>query len=116
MILNRNATRTWSETGLDGIVSCAIWTGNDGDGGYLAKLAAGARFPRGRHQGWEQIVVLSGAVLFNDTELRTGDVLQVDGDDEHEALALEDAVLFVAHHRGIVFTRGLDRQGSNEPR
>jgi anti-sigma factor ChrR (cupin superfamily) len=104
MVLNRNATRTWSETGLDGIVSCPTWSGNDGDGGYMAKLAAGARFPRHRHEGWEQIIVLSGAVRFDDAELRTGDVLQVDGADEHEALALEDTMLFVAHHRGIVFT------------
>jgi anti-sigma factor ChrR (cupin superfamily) len=105
MVLNRNATRTWSATGFEGIESCPTWIGNDGDGGYVAKLAAGARFPRHRHQGWEQIIVLSGAVRFNDATLRTGDVLQVDADDEHEALALEDTLLFVAHHRGIVFTR-----------
>jgi anti-sigma factor ChrR (cupin superfamily) len=104
MILNRNATRTWSETGIAGIVSCPIWSGDGGDGGYLAKLMAGARFPKHQHQGWEQIIVVNGAVRFNDVELRTGDVLQVEGNDEHEALALEDTILFVAHHRGITFT------------
>lgn len=104
MILNRAATRTWSETGLEGIVSCPTWSSPDGDGGYIAKLAAGARFPRHRHEGWEQIIVLSGAVRFDDTVLSTGDVLQVDAEDEHEALALQDSMLFVAHHRGIVFT------------
>ena len=85
-------------------MSCPIWNGSDGDGGYLAKLAAGARFPKHKHEGWEQILVLSGSVRFNDTELRSGDVLQVQGEDEHEAFALEDTLLFVAHHRGIAFT------------
>jgi anti-sigma factor ChrR (cupin superfamily) len=104
MILNLESTRTWSQTGLPGIESCSTWTGADGDGGYLARLSAGARFPKHTHQGWEQIVVLHGAVRFNDVELRSGDVLQVQGEDEHEALALEDTVLFVAHYRGITFS------------
>lgn len=103
MILNRADTRTWAETGLAGIVSCTTWSGNDGDGGYLAKLSAGAHFPRHGHDGWEQIIVLSGAVRFNEVELHAGDVLHVDSNDEHEALALADTMLFVAHHRGIVF-------------
>jgi anti-sigma factor ChrR (cupin superfamily) len=104
VILNRHGSRTWSPTGLPGIESCTTWTGEDGDGGYVAKLSAGARFPKHTHQGWEQIVVLQGAVRFNDVELRSGDVLQVQGDDEHEALALEDSLLFVAHCRGITFS------------
>ena len=104
MVVNRRVARAWSETGLPGIEICSTWTGSDGDGGYLAKLKAGARFPRHTHQGWEQIIVLQGAVRFNDVELRSGDVLQVQGDDEHEAFAMEDTVLFVAHYRGITFT------------
>ena len=104
MILNRQSTRTWSPTGLPGIESCTTWAGAEGDGGYLARLSAGARFPKHTHQGWEQIVVLQGAVRFNDVELCSGDVLQVQGDDEHEAWAVEDTLLFVAHYRGITFS------------
>jgi anti-sigma factor ChrR (cupin superfamily) len=104
VILNRLSDRAWSQTGLPGIEDCPTWTGVDGDGGYLAKLSAGSRFPKHTHQGWEQIVVLHGAVRFNDIELRPGDVLQVQGEDEHEALALEDTVLFVAHRGGITFS------------
>lgn len=106
MVLNRQSARAWAQTGLPGIESCPTWTGADGDGGYLARLKAGARFPSHTHQGWEQIVVLDGAIRFNDLELLPGDVLQVQGEDEHEALALEDTVLFVAHRGGITFTAG----------
>lgn len=104
MIVNRHATRSWAETGLPGIQSCATWIAENGDGGYLARLNAGSRFPRHSHQGWEQIFVVSGLIRFNDVELQTGDTLQVQGADEHEATALEDTVLFVAHYGGIVFT------------
>jgi ChrR Cupin-like domain len=104
VIVHRQVNRAWLETGLVGIETCTTWSGADGDGGYFARFSAGARFPRHGHQGWEQIVVLSGAIRFNEVELRSGDVLQVQGEDEHAALALEDTLVFVAHHRGITFT------------
>lgn len=104
MIISKNGQRSWADTGLPGIQSFTAWTGESGDGGYLARLSAGARFPRHVHEGWEQILVVAGVVRFNDVELRQGDYLQVEGADEHEALALEDTVLFVAHRGGIRIT------------
>jgi anti-sigma factor ChrR (cupin superfamily) len=101
MILARQNERNWCDTGIAGVQTCSTWTGNDGDGGYLAKFQAGARFPKHAHHGWEQILVLTGAIRFNDMEMRAGDVLQVQGSDEHEACALEETLLFVAHHGGI---------------
>ncbi|MDQ1835418.1 cupin domain-containing protein [Massilia scottii] len=103
MILTRQNERTWSDSGIAGVQTCPTWTGNDGDGdgGYLAKFQAGARFPKHVHHGWEQIFVVAGAIRFNDVEMRPGDVLQVQGSDMHEACALEETLLFVAHHGGI---------------
>jgi anti-sigma factor ChrR (cupin superfamily) len=101
MILTRHAERDWGDSGIAGVQTCSTWTGSDGDGGYLARFQAGARFPKHTHQGWEQIFVLAGVIRFNDIEMRAGDVLQVQGSDEHEACALEDTLLFVAHHGGI---------------
>ena len=101
MIMTREGDRDWRDTGISGVQTCSTWTGNDGDGGYLAKFQAGARFPKHAHHGWEQIFVLEGVILFNGIEMRAGDVLQVQASDEHEALALEKTVLFVAHHGGI---------------
>lgn len=101
MILARQYDREWCNSGIPGVQTCSTWTGSDGDGGYLAKFQAGARFPKHAHLGWEQIYVLEGAIRFNDVEMRAGDVLQVQSSDEHEAYALEEALLFVAHHGGI---------------
>lgn len=105
MILIRQGDRAWVDTGVPGVQRCRVWSGDgtDGlaDGGYLAKFDAGASFPKHAHQGWEQIMVLEGAIRFNDVEMRKGDVLQVQGDDEHGAVALEDTLLLVSHHGSI---------------
>jgi len=104
MKITRQLDRNWTDTHFAGIQACQTWADENGDGGYLAKFIAGARFPRHSHDGWEQIYVLEGAVRFNEVELRPGDVLQVQGSDEHEAYALEDTLLFVAHRGGIEVT------------
>ncbi|MDC8760546.1 cupin domain-containing protein [Janthinobacterium fluminis] len=100
MILVRKDERNWSNAGIPGVQTCQTWEGKDGGGGYFAKFQAGAGFPKHAHHGmWEQIIVLSGALRFNHDEMRAGDVLQVQGIEEHEVLALEDSVVFVAHHK-----------------
>lgn len=101
MILARQEERAWGDSGITGVEICSTWTGSDGDGGYLAKFRTGARFPKHVHHGWEQIYVVAGAIRFNDVEMRSGDVLQVQGSDMHEACALEETLLFVAHHGGV---------------
>ncbi|MFG1480009.1 cupin domain-containing protein [Xanthobacter sp. V4C-4] len=106
MILARKASLTWSDSGVAGIQTCQTWTGAEGDGGCLARLEAGARFPRHAHHGWAQILVLEGAIRFDDGVTRAGDMLQVQGSDAHEALALEGTLLFVAHRGGIDFVDG----------
>ncbi|MCU6498337.1 TetR family transcriptional regulator [Rugamonas sp. A1-17] len=64
MILVQQAQRNWRDSGIAGVQTCSIWTGNDGDGGYLAKFQAGARFPKHAHDGWEQILVMEETLLF----------------------------------------------------
>jgi anti-sigma factor ChrR (cupin superfamily) len=103
MILVRQDARDWSATDFEGVENCPIWFGDQDEGGYLARFAAGASFPRHGHEGWEQIVILKGAIRFNEVEMRVGDVLQVDADDEHEAYALEETVLCVSRHGAIKF-------------
>lgn len=101
MRVTRQDERSWTESGVPGIQTCPTWSGSEGDGGYLARFRAGARFPRHSHHGWEQVVVLEGRIRFNADDLGAGDIMQVQGHDTHEALALTDALLFVAHRGGI---------------
>ena len=104
MILVRQEDRAWADSGITGVQTCPTWAGKDGDGSYLARFQAGASFPKHTHLGWEQIIVLEGAIRFNAVVMHAGDVLNVQGSDEHEALALEDTLLFVAHYGGIELT------------
>lgn len=104
MILVQQKDRIWSESGIPGVQTCPTWASKNGDGSYLAKFQAGASFPKHTHIGWEQIIVLEGLIRFNTVEMQAGDVLQVQGTDEHEAFALEDTLLFVTHHGGIELT------------
>jgi len=103
MILIQQDARQWSTTDFPGVENCQIWSGGEGDAGYLARFAAGASFPRHGHEGWEQIVILQGSIRFNEVELRVGDVLQVEASDEHEAYAIEETVLCVTRHGDIRF-------------
>lgn len=104
MILVQRKDRIWTESGISGVQTCQTWTNKDGVGSYLAKFQAGASFPKHTHIGWEQIVVLEGVIRFNDVEMQAGDVLQVQGIDEHEAFAVENTLVFVTHHGGIELT------------
>lgn len=103
MLVLRAQDRTFPESPLPNIKNQPAWTGADGSGGYFTRLAAGARFPSHRHEGWEQILVLSGKIAFGDATLTKGDLLLVDANDVHDANAIEDTEIFVAHYRGIQF-------------
>lgn len=105
MKITKLAERSWTPTGLEGIQSCATWAGENGDGGYFAEFKAGSLFPRHSHQGWEQILVVRGKIRFDGVELEAGDVLQVQKGDLHEALAIADTLLFVAHKGGTTFEK-----------
>ncbi len=101
MLVNRVNTRTWDKSGMEGIAISTVWTDARGDGGYFAQFKNGAQFPLHAHDVWEQIVVISGMIRFGEVTLTQGDFLQVDVNDEHDAYALEDTVLFVSHRGGI---------------
>jgi anti-sigma factor ChrR (cupin superfamily) len=105
MKITRLKERSWVATGLEGIQSCQTFAGENGDGGYFAEFKAGSLFPRHSHEGWEQILVVSGKIRFDGVELESGDVLQVQKGDQHEALSVTDTVLFVAHRGGTKFEK-----------
>jgi quercetin dioxygenase-like cupin family protein len=103
MILERQLDRTWSDTGISGMRVATVWNEND-DGSYFVQFAEGTRFPMHDHDGWEQILMLSGRIRFGDTELAAGDTLLLKQGDRHDALALTDATFFVAHRGDITLT------------
>lgn len=101
MLVNKEESRTWEPTGIDGISSSVMWNNPDGDGAYFARFKSGAHFPLHGHDRWEQVFVISGKIRFDQVVLSQGDCIQVDSNDEHEAFALQDTLLFIAHRGGI---------------
>ena len=91
----------FEDTGIPGIRSSLIWNEN-GNGSDVIEFKAGARFPRHDHEGPEEILMLSGRIRFGDLVLSAGDYLRIGPGEEHDAVALEDSVFFIAHLGGAV--------------
>jgi len=100
MILERQNERLWADAPIAGMRVATVWNDNT-DGSYFVEFKEGARFPMHDHDGWEQILMLSGLVRFGDIELAAGDALLLRPGDVHGALALTDATFFVAHRGDI---------------
>lgn len=100
MILNQALERQWTKTDIPGIEMSDVWSANE-DGGFFLRFAEGARFPLHDHNGWEQILMLTGCIRFGQTELNPGDALMLSHGEHHDALALRESTFFVAHRAGI---------------
>jgi anti-sigma factor ChrR (cupin superfamily) len=100
MILERQLSRDWMDTPIEGMRVATVWN-DDTDGSYFVRFTEGTRFPMHDHDGWEQILMLTGRIRFGDVELAAGDTLLLRRGDVHDALALSDASFFVAHRGDI---------------
>jgi len=65
----------------------------------VVRLAAGSRFPRHTHHGTEEVVVLAGTVSIGGAELSQGNYLFTEPGEEHDVVALSDAVIFVSSQK-----------------
>jgi hypothetical protein len=73
---------------------------------YLARFAAGMKFPTHRHQGHEDVLILEGSYTDSSgTVYRSGDVHHMEGDTEHAfTIAPDEPCVAAAVHRGIRFS------------
>jgi quercetin dioxygenase-like cupin family protein len=99
MLVNTAAEREWAATPYPGIER-ALFRNNEGGGrSSLVRLAAGARFPRHAHHGSEEVVVMAGEVRIGGVALAAGDYLFTAPGEEHDVVALTDAVIFVSSQK-----------------
>ncbi|WP_028999344.1 cupin domain-containing protein [Azohydromonas australica] len=99
MLLNKASERTWAATGYAGIER-SLFRNNEGGGrSSVLRLAAGSRFPRHAHQGTEEVLVLAGRVSLGGVDLAVGDYLFTEPGEEHDVVAITDAVLFVSSQK-----------------
>jgi len=99
MLVNKFANREWSATDHVGIQRSLFRNNETGGRSSVVRLAKGSRFPRHAHHGTEEVVVLSGAVVIDGVELTPGDYLFTSPGEEHDVVAVSDAVIFVSSQR-----------------
>jgi quercetin dioxygenase-like cupin family protein len=99
MLVNKTANREWNATDYPGIHR-SLFRNNDTDGrSSVVRLAKDARFPRHAHHGTEEVVVLSGTVVIGGVELASGDYLFTNPGEEHDVVAVSDALIFVSSQK-----------------
>ncbi len=99
MLLNKAAARDWKATDYPGIERSLFRNNETGGRSSVVRLVRGARFPRHAHHGTEEVVVLSGIVTIGGTELSVGDYLFTSPGEEHDVVAISDAVIFVSSQK-----------------
>ncbi|MGC4403932.1 cupin domain-containing protein [Methyloversatilis sp. MC4-4] len=99
MLVNKAATRSWAATDFPGIERSLFRNTEHGGRASFVRLAAGSRFPRHTHQGGEEVVVIAGRVAIGGVDLEAGDYLHTEAGEEHDVVALSDAVIFVSSQK-----------------
>ena len=99
MVLNRKAGREWKPTDYPGIERALFRNNETGGRSSFVRLKEGSRFPRHKHEGTEEVVVVSGRVSLGGTVMEEGDYLSTTPGEEHDVVALTDAVIFVSSQR-----------------
>jgi quercetin dioxygenase-like cupin family protein len=100
MLVNKAATREWKATDYPGIDRSLFRNNESGGRSSVVRLVRGARFPRHAHHGTEEVVVLSGTVAIGGVELSQGDYLFTSPGEEHDVVAVSDAMIFVSSQKG----------------
>jgi len=99
MLVNKAADREWKPTGHPGIDRSLFRSNDTGGRSSVVRLVKGSRFPRHAHEGTEEVVVLSGAVRIGGAELASGDYLFTTSGEEHDVVAVSDAIIFVSSQK-----------------
>ena len=96
MLVNKAADRAWKATAYPGIERSLFRNNDTGGRTSVLRLVKGSRFPRHGHTGTEEVVVLSGTVSIGGVELNPGDYLFTSPGEEHDVVAVSDALIFAS--------------------
>ncbi|MDH3217762.1 MAG: cupin domain-containing protein [Candidatus Krumholzibacteria bacterium] len=95
----KSVDREWKSTDYPGIERSLFRSSEAGGRSSVVRLAKGSCFPRHTHHGTEEVVVLSGRVSIGSVDLEKGDYLFTGAGEEHDVVALSDAVIFVSSEK-----------------
>ncbi len=99
MLVKKAADREWKPTDYPGIERSLFRHNDAGGRSSVVRLVHGSRFPQHAHHGTEEVVVLSGLVSIGGVALSAGDYLFTSPGEEHDVVALADAVIFVSSQK-----------------
>jgi quercetin dioxygenase-like cupin family protein len=99
MLLKKAAGREWAATDYPGIERSLFRNNETGGRSSVVRLKKGARFPQHTHHGTEEVVVLAGTVTLGDVRMEEGDYLFTTPGEQHDVVAITDAVIFVASQK-----------------
>ena len=99
MLLNKATEREWKPTDYPGIERSLFRNNESGGRSSVVRLKKGSRFPQHTHHGTEEVVVLSGRVTLGTAQLEEGDYLFTTPGEEHDVVAVTDAVIFVSSQK-----------------
>ncbi len=103
MLLKKASEREWIGAGANGVQRSLFRHNAEGGRSSVLRMAAGARVPRHTHHGTEEVLVLAGRVTLDGVELGEGDYLFVEPGEEHDVVALTDALLFISTQKSTAF-------------
>ena len=99
MLLKKSTDREWKATDYAGIERSLFRNNETGGRSSVVRLTKGSRFPRHAHHGTEEVLVLSGTVTLGDARMEEGDYLFTGPGEEHDVVAVTDAVIFVSSQK-----------------
>jgi len=101
MLVRKKNQRSWNPIAGEGIEFCELRQNGTNGGAGLVQLVKGARFPSHDHPGWEEALILCGAVTIGGNRLVEGDYLFTEAGEIHDAVAEEDTIFYVSSEKGI---------------
>jgi quercetin dioxygenase-like cupin family protein len=99
MLLKKATEREWIPTAHEGVERSLFRHNATGGRSSVVRLEQGSRVPRHAHHGTEEVVVLEGVVTLDGVEMRAGDYLYTEPGEEHDVVAVTDALIFVSSQK-----------------
>jgi len=99
MLVKKSREREWAPTDYPGIERSLFRNNETGGRSSVVRLKQGSRFPQHAHHGTEEVVVLSGKVTLGGVALEEGDYLFTIPGEEHDVVAVTDAIIFVSSQK-----------------
>ena len=98
-MLNRSEGREWKPTEHSGVDRALFRYNDTGGRSSFVRLKKGSRVASYGHLGTEEVVVISGQVLLGGVAMNEGDYLFTTPGEEHDVVAITDAVIFVSSQK-----------------